>query len=339
MKVILTLLGSLFLAACVQAQIQSPGPASEKEADPERPLPRLESGRILADDGYELPMTRWMPSGDVERVVLALHGFNDFRASHQSVAWTLSRTGTAVYAYDQRGFGSTDQRGIWPGGDRLVKDAQDAIELLKGRYGDTPLYLLGESMGAAVAILALKGESAEQVSGTILMAPAVWGRDIQPWYQRMGLWLGIRLTPGMLLDSEWVDVEPTDDPDWTNYWEQHPLVIHRSRVDALDGLSELMGQALKASAELPGPTLILYGGNDEVIPDDAICNMIQRLPEDWDARSIHLAYYPDGWHFLGRDRRANETLMDIDYWHQQQALPLPSGRALERAAALRLLCG
>nr|WP_301288438.1 alpha/beta fold hydrolase [Natronospira proteinivora] len=319
--------------------IQSPGPALDPgwEAGEGETLPRLEGHRLLAEDGYELPLSRWLPDSSPESVVLALHGFNDFRASHETVAHVLTRGGTAVYAYDQRGFGTTEQRGIWPGRDRLVDDARTALALLRDRYPEQPLYLLGESMGAAVAILALTGEQAPEVDGTILMAPAVWARETQPWYQRLGLWLGVRLTPGMKLDSEWVAVEPTDDPTWADYWDEHPLVIHRSRMDALDGISHLMSDALAASAELPGPTLLLYGGNDEVVPPEAICNMLKTLP---DPQNHHwrFAYYPEGWHFLSRDRRARETLMDMLEWQHSPTTALPSGRELTKSAGLALLC-
>ena len=43
-----------------------------------------------------------------------------------------------------------------------------------------PLYLLGESMGGAVAVVAMTGESGTRppdVDGVILAAPAVWGRS------------------------------------------------------------------------------------------------------------------------------------------------------------------
>lgn len=320
--------GLVALAGCASAQVQSPGPGEQE--------PAISEGHIVAGDGYQLPLSRWLPDGEPERVVLALHGFNDFRQSHRVLAERLRQSGSAVYAYDQRGFGATEQRGIWPGSEQLVDDAVLALELLSERHPDTPLYLLGESMGAAVALLVVERPETPPLEGTVLMAPAVWALEEQPWYQRAGLWLGMRINPDMKVASKWVDVEPTDDPEWREYWDEHPLVLHRSRMDTLEGLSRLMGDALAAASELELPALILYGGEDEVIPPEAICTMVATLPPE-DSSAWEFIYYPDGWHFLTRDSRADETLADIAAWLKGVS-PLPSGKKLQRQEALNRLC-
>ncbi len=317
------------MAGCAGAQVQTPGPGTEE--------PTLSDTEFVAADGYRMPLSRWQPDDDAERVVLALHGFNDFRQSHAVLGEYLAARGTAVYAYDQRGFGGTEQRGIWPGHQALVADAHLALQLLRDRYPHQELFLLGESMGAAVTILTLSEVPRSKLKGAILMAPAVWARDTQPWYQRLGLWLGLRLTPGMKLSADWVAVEPTDDPDWADYWDEHPLVIHKARVDALDGLTELMSAALSAIGESDLPSLILYGGEDEVIPTDAICAMLKRTGGAADG-PWRYAYYPDGWHFLTRDSRARETLEDIESWLKDREAGLPSGRGINKETMLDQLC-
>ncbi|MEA5445360.1 alpha/beta fold hydrolase [Gammaproteobacteria bacterium AB-CW1] len=316
------------LSGCARAQVQMPGPG---EVEPE-----LGEDHFIAADAYAMPLTRWLPEGEIKQVVLALHGFNDFRQSHLPLARKLSARGSAIYAYDQRGFGATAQRGIWPGQERLVEDARTALALLSQRYPDKPLYLLGESMGAAVSILttteteAALSADALTLDGMILMAPAVWAREEQPWYQRLGLWLGIRVAPGMKVDSDWVAVEPTDDPDWAEYWDEHPLVLQRSRIDALEGISLLMSDALAASEKLNINSLVLYGGKDEVVPKEAICALVKRLPEPDDV-PWRMAYYPEGWHFLARDSRADETLEDITAWLEDHDGALPSERMIAPA--------
>lgn len=328
-RLLTTTLCLLALCACAGAQTQSPGGEARD--------PSLESDRIVTADGYALPLGRWLPDEPPERVVLALHGFNDFHQSHEPLATRLARQGSAVYAYDQRGFGSTEQQGIWPGTDRLVADARLALRLLRERYPDRPIYLLGESMGAAVAMLAATEPPVPDIEGLVLMAPAVWGRDIQPWYQRLGLWLGLRVSPGLRLDSDWVNVDPTDDPDWDAYWKEHPLVLRESRVDALAGISRLMDRALSATGWLTRPTLMLYGGEDEVIPPEAVCAMLERLPDE-PAAPIRFAFYPDGWHFLTRDSRGDETVRDVEAWLADRDGPLPSGRTFAIEQARNRLC-
>jgi alpha-beta hydrolase superfamily lysophospholipase len=319
----------MLLTACARAQVQIPGDQPGE--------PQLAYNHALMEDGYRLPLGHWLPDTPARAVVLALHGFNDFHQSHAPLASRLADNGVAVYAYDQRGFGDTPQAGIWPGTDRLVSDTRTMIRLLRQRYPERPLYLLGESMGVAVAIIAATTIPIPDLDGLILQAPAVWGREIQPWYQRLGLWLGVRITPGLELDAAWVDAEPTDDPQWRDYWAGHPLVRQESRIDTLAGVSELMDQALSASGWITLPTLILYGGRDEIIPAEAVCHMLYRLPSV-QANHLAFAYYPEGWHFLTRDSRSGETRRDIVAWVRDPSAELPSGLALSVNEARQQLC-
>jgi len=123
-------------------------------------------------------------------------------------AWT--NNGIATYAYDQRGFGAAPGRGRWPGARRLAGDAETAAKLLRQRYPGVPLYLLGESMGGAVAILAASGRSGAprpDVDGVILVAPAVWGRQTMNVAERIGLWLA-NLMPAVQFSPDLLPIEP-----------------------------------------------------------------------------------------------------------------------------------
>lgn len=325
-----TLFLAAMLTACAQARVQAPGPGAA--------TPAIGGDHVVTADGVRLPLARWEARGETRRVVLALHGFNDFRRGQRPLAEWLRLAGTTVYAYDQRGFGATARRGIWPGGTRLVDDAVTVIRLLRKRYPGRPVYVYGESMGAAVAVLALARDEAPTVDGAILSAPAVWHRDLQPWYQRLGLWLGEHVTPGWQLDTSWADVDPSDDPDVLAYWRRHPQVIREPRADTLAGLTDLMSRALESAADFDTPALILYGGNDEVIPPAAVCALLERLPPP-DETGWRFAFYPDGYHFLARDTRSEATLADITAWLANRNAELPSGHELPAGRARETVCG
>ncbi|MDZ7736027.1 MAG: alpha/beta fold hydrolase [Gammaproteobacteria bacterium] len=268
------------------------------------------------------------------RVMLGLHGFNDYRETFDDLASALSADCVAFYAYDQRGFGATVDRGSWPGRSRLVNDAISVASLLRERYPGTPLYVAGESMGGAVALLALAQNM--PVDGAVLMAPAVWARDIQPWYQRFGLWLGVRLMPNAKLASAWIDIDPSDDPEVLEYWRSHPDGDPETRVSALYGVNALMDAALQAANELQTRALILYGGEDEVIPPEATCALLKELeeaPADW-----RFVYYPEGYHMLARYSGAAATIQDIREWLQSSIVELPSGGELQPVAARDKMC-
>ncbi|WP_091644071.1 alpha/beta hydrolase [Aquisalimonas asiatica] len=322
----------LFLAACAGSVERPVGPGPE--------TPQLNDDTITAADGYRLPLHRWLPDTAPRAVVLALHGFNDHGGAFGVLADGLNEQGMALYAYDQRGFGGSEPRGIWPGRDLLVNDAITATELLAQRYPGKPLFLMGKSMGGAVVMLTLTDDHAPVVAGSVLIAPAVWGEETMPWYQQFGLWLGETLTPGIRLSVDLAQAlgnEPTDDDAVLEALKADPMVQREARIDTIESLSELMDEALVASADLPGPALILYGDEDQIIPADPVCLMLGKLP-DPDFRPWRMVLYPGGYHMLTRYTGADQVHADINAWLRDIGGALPSGHEVGRPEAQRLLC-
>ena len=107
-------------------------------------------------DGTRLPYRAWLPrTAPPGRVVLALHGLNDSRDAWEYPAPDFAAAGIAVFAPDQRGFGDTATRGLWAGDARRWWTTCGRWRaLLRRRYPHARLILMGESMGAAVLMVA-----------------------------------------------------------------------------------------------------------------------------------------------------------------------------------------
>ena len=103
-----------------------------------------------------------------------------------------------------------------------------------------------------------------------------------------------------------------------------PLVIKATRVDAINGLVDLMDLALAAAPRLDSPSLILYGGQDEIIQPGPTRTMLARLPAA-PAPARRIAVYPGGYHMLLRDLDAAVVWGDIAAWIADPDRPLPSG--------------
>ena len=292
---------------------------------PERPM--LLHEEAIMDDGMRLPLAWWRPAGKPRAVVLALHGFNDYRQAHAETAEVLAAHGILTVAYDQRGFGATTGRGSWPGGERLLADARAMLRLLRRAYPGRPLFIMGESMGGAVALALLGGGNPPVVDGAVLIAPAVWGRSTMPVLQRLALWLGARLMPGKTLTGQSLKIRASDNDEMLRRLWRDPLVIHASRIDTLYGLSNLMDRALAAAPGLRQPALILYGLHDEIIPKPPTCRMLATLPGEGRWRFV---LYPHGYHMLTRDRQGHLVIADIAAWLEDPQGPLPSAREVPR---------
>ena len=309
---VLALFGLLLLAACAR---QVPADISASQ------LPRLDEGAVVARDGHRLPLTVWRPNGPVRAVVVALHGMNDYANAFALPAPWWAERGIATYAYDQRGFGRGQGRGVWPGATALIGDLNDAVRAIRAEQADVPLYLFGESMGGAVILAALAEPARPAVDGVILSAPAVWGRQMMNPMLRTLLDITSALFPGGTVTGQGIYVQASDNIEVLRALGRDPMVIKATRSDSVEGLVALMGRAFDAAPTLPRlPLLLLYGRRDEMIPRGPVEKFVEEV-----LVPRRVAVYPDGWHLLLRDRQAPKVWADIAAWMADPQAALPSG--------------
>ncbi|HET6518729.1 MAG TPA: alpha/beta fold hydrolase [Geminicoccaceae bacterium] len=263
----------------------------------------------------------WLPEGTPRAVILAVHGFNDYGRAFEAFGTYAAARGFAVHAYDHRGFGANLDAGRWPGINVLTGDLRWEATQLRALYPDLPLYLLGESMGAAVIAAAMGRPDPPDVDGVIFSAPAVWGGRTMPGLYRVALSLAVQVVPWWRLTGSGLGVRASDNDDALRQLGADPLVIKATRVDAIAGLVTLMDRAAARMPGVPGPLLLLTGANDEIVPRAAFDAIRPYLT----AEPCTAVHYPEGWHLLLRDLQRQVVWDDILAWIDGE--PLPSGLA------------
>lgn len=290
--------------------------------------PRLAEHEIVTADGTHLPLRIWLPKGEITAVVLAVHGFNDYSNAFEGPARALAWRGIATYAYDQRGFGAAPLHGRWPGRWQLAADLATVSRLVRARHPGTKLYLMGESMGAAIVTVAMTGETGTprpDADGLILVAPAVWGWQTMGPVERSALAIGMRLLPGFTVSGRGIlRITPSDNNEMLRALSRDPLVIKSTRIDTIYGLVDLMDAAFASADRLDMPLLYLYGERDEIVPKRPTKLMIAHLPPAARTRQ-RIAWYANGYHMLLRDLDSAVVVGDIASWIAARSVPLPSG--------------
>jgi alpha-beta hydrolase superfamily lysophospholipase len=281
---------------------------------------KLTQYNLVTTDEITLPIRSWPPRGKPKAVIIALHGFNDYSRAFELPGKYMSQHGIAVYAYDQRGFGQACNIGIWPGEENLTHDVADMVRAARKRYPHVPLYVLGESMGGAVAIAALVRPDFPHIDGLILSAPALWGGETMNPFFRASLWALAHTWPQKILTGEDLRILASDNIAMLRALGSDPFVIKGTRVDTVYGLVRLMDTAYNNIGKVNVPMLILYGAHDQVIPPYPMIQALRRI----NARST-AAYYPLGYHMLLRDLHGDVPLRDIIVWIANKRRPLPSG--------------
>ncbi|TVQ56546.1 MAG: alpha/beta fold hydrolase [Rhodobacteraceae bacterium] len=279
---------TLFLAACAAGGL-TPGERAARLA-PDAPL-------AVSDWPAETPRA----------VLLALHGYGDHAESvFGEAAPFWAEQGVAVRAYDHRGFGRNPSRGVWPGVDALIEDAADQAARLRADHPDAPLVLIGESMGAGVALAAV-GEGRIEADGLILLAPAIAGGEQVFPVARAAVWTMAQAIP----DRRWtgeglVSFQASDDIEMLRRLAADPLYLGSPNAREILGLIRVMDRAAAAAPAVETPTLVLFGARDELLRESAVRAVAETIPG-----LVAFRLYPDGWHLLLRDLQKRRVWEDV----------------------------
>lgn len=301
MKPLLELLAVLLVAsgltACVAERL-APGPGPTQPAF-------VDEGHWKSSDGFVLAHSHWASPG-ARTIIVALHGMNDYGRFIDEAARYWQARGIETYAYDQRGFGRTEGNGRWPGHDVMAADVAVFLGLVRSRHPGARVFVLGESMGGAVATLAAAREGRAMADGLILVSPAYWGWSNLDIVKRAALWTMMQLTPGGRLTARGLNIRPSDNEKMLIALGQDPFVIKATRIDATYGLVDLMEAAWQAAPRVELPTLVLYAKGDEVVPAGPIEEAVSSM-----AGPRKFICYSDGFHMLLRDLKAERTWREV----------------------------
>ncbi len=280
-------------------------------------------------DGARIPLRVWPGKRPVRAVVLALHGMDDSRDAFEIPGPMLAVRGIAVYAPDQRGFGEAPDRGRWPGTGRLVSDAAEMVSLAARTHPGLPVYVMGESMGGAVAMCLAARRDRPPIAGFVLLAPAVWSSTEMSPLLTASLWAAATFAPDWHLTGRNLPfkVQASDNIAALVRLSYDPLTLTSTRTGALRGLVHLMTRAAACAPHMRGRVLIGYGAHDDLVPPAAMAASWAALPA-----GARRAYYAHGYHLLLRDHDRAQVIDDMVAWMSSAGRALPSGADVAAAA-------
>ncbi|MBP6746021.1 alpha/beta fold hydrolase [bacterium] len=120
-----------------------------------------------------VPYRSWLPLNQPKEVLLCVHGLGFSSASFADFGRSMAGRGFAVYAVDVRGFGQWAKR---KGQDTVdfeacLLDIEQALKSLRKAYPGVPVFMVGESMGGAIA-MAATARHPELVDGLVSSVPS-----------------------------------------------------------------------------------------------------------------------------------------------------------------------
>ncbi len=204
----------------------------------------------------------WLPERTPDAVVVIAHGYGEHGGRYGHVAARLNEEGHVVYALDHHGHGRSDG----PRGRISLHDAahdlSTLISLAAARNPDSEVFLLGHSMGGALALRYAMAHQ-DRLCGLILTSPLaqVDGHDA---VKALGRTIA-RVAPGVPLKK----IDPkliSRDPAVVRAYAEDPLVYHRGIPAGVIAQFLIHAESLPDDVEIVTlPTLLMYGTADQLV--------------------------------------------------------------------------
>lgn len=220
------------------------------------------------DDSKVPALMSWdlSPEQEVEAIVLAIHGFSLHKGTFKAFAKALKQKGIVTYAIDIRGFGawyeSDDERMVLL--EKSVADIGSVLTQLKETYPGKKIFLVGESMGGALAIQ-VASKHKNLVDGLITSVPSfkVKGkkRSAIAVLFRMLIYPNAQINVGAKILSL-----ATSDKGLKKSWKMDPY--SRLKVSALElfNYAKFMSKNKEAARKIKNlPVLFVQGSDDRLI--------------------------------------------------------------------------
>jgi acylglycerol lipase len=250
----------------------------------------------------------WRPSSPVRAVVAICPGFNAHSGMYGWVGEQFAAHGIASYAVDLRGRGKSEgERFYTVSFEDYVEDLSQLVQFAKEREPGLPVFLLGHSAGAVVAVLyALDGQGG--LSGFICEDIAF---ELPAPDFALAVLKGVSHVAPHAHALTLHNADFSRDPAVVEAMDQDPLIAGESQPFAT--MAALVHADERLKADMPKialPVLIIHGTADKAAKLSGSQHIYDRISSGDKTLKLYDGRYHDPLHDLGKE----EVMVDIQAW-------------------------
>lgn len=262
------------------------------------------------------PVTLWAPKAPPRAILVLVHGLGLHMGTYAAFAGEMTGKDIACYAIDVRGFGRwyrRNQRDLDFNG--TIADVSKLLHEIHGKHPHTPIFLLGESMGGAIA-LKCAADNQDVVAGLISSVPSAErfesvGQDLKVGLKALFGGFDKPFDVGTTVIKH-----STSKEDLRTTWENDPLGRKDfSPADLLE-FQRFMKQNFASARRLTAmPVLVIQGAKDRLVRPTGTWDVYDHLATP-DAR---IAFSKTGEHLIFEyGQFSNDDLSFVEEWIQKQ---------------------
>lgn len=261
--------------AIVQPPVESKNKSTQTESGTKPQTQTKNAPEVPSVSPFETSFTSWPAAGKPVAAILSIHGFGLHKNSFAGFAKQMASRGISTYAIDVRGFGS------WMDEDKkldfyqTMMDLRSSIYWVKRMNPGVPVFLLGESMGGAIALQAT-ALFPECVSGLIASVPGAQFYGAKKTAMEVALRM-VRPNSKFNVGDKLLE-KATSDKKLRANWANDPRAKLEMTPKQMTQFAAFMNQSDEMAKRIDSvPVLMLQGGRDKLSKVDGTLRLFNAL--------------------------------------------------------------
>lgn len=298
-----------------------------EESSPRRTpqnVPYQDLPHLVNADGQYLFCRYWKPEGTPKALVFVSHGAGEHCGRYDELAKMLVGLELLVFAHDHVGHGQSEgERMVVSDFHVFIRDVLQHVDTVQKDYPGLPVFLLGHSMGGAIAILTA-AEKPGHFSGMVLISPLVLANpESATTFKVLAAKVLNLVLPNMSLgpiDASVLSRNKTE----VDLYNTDPLIC-RAGLKVCFGIQLLnaVSRVERALPKLTLPFLLLQGSADRLCDSKGA----YLLMESAKSQDKTLKIYEGAYHVLHKElpEVTNSVFHEINMWISQRTAAARTG--------------
>ncbi|KAM5305377.1 monoglyceride lipase isoform 1-T3 [Glossophaga mutica] len=298
-----------------------------EESSPRRTpqsVPYQDLPHLVNADGQYLFCKYWKPTGTPKALIFVSHGAGEHCGRYDELAQMLVGLELLVFAHDHVGHGQSEgERMVVSDFHVFIRDVLQHVEIMQKDYPGLPVFLLGHSMGGAIAILTA-AEKPGHFSGMVLISPLVLANpESATTFKVLAAKVLNLVLPNMSLgpiDASVLSRNKTE----VDLYNTDPLIC-RAGLKVCFGIQLLnaVSRVERALPKLTLPFLLLQGSADRLCDSKGA----YLLMESAKSQDKTLKIYEGAYHVLHKElpEVTNSVFHEINMWVSQRTAAARTG--------------